>query len=68
MRHTFYYLIYNHILIFVLKKQLSKYQFITSLGRDFPEKVLPAAKNNTISKIKVKQNRYRRSDNTKTHS
>ena len=56
MRHTLYYLIYMYIFIFVLKKQLSKYKFITSLGRDLPEKVISAVKSNVISNIKVKQN------------
>jgi hypothetical protein len=57
MRHTLYYLIYMHIFIFVLKKQLSKYKFITSLGRDLPEKVIFAVRSNTISNIKIKQNK-----------
>ena len=56
MRHTLYYLIYMDIFTFVLKKQLSKYKFITLLGRDLPEKVISAVKSNTISNIKVKQN------------
>ena len=56
MRHTLYYLIYMYIFIFVLEKQLSKYKFITSLGRDLPEKVISVVKSNTISNIKVKQN------------
>jgi hypothetical protein len=53
MRHTLYYLIYMYIFIFVLKKQLSKYNFITSLGSDLPEKVISAIKSNAIVLVSI---------------